>query len=794
MPPSCRRSIFIHGNLTLAIAISLLSAPYAIAHQQRPGGPEEARDATSQEVAPPSEATSTSGGQEIIVTATRRSESSTRVPQSILAFDQKSLDQKSVRSIDDLSSLSPGLAIDRSGNGNGSLTNISIRGIVSNSETATTGVYIDDAPVQVRKSGLSLFGTALPALFDLDHVEVLRGPQGTLFGAGSMGGALRFITPVPSLTDYSGYARAEVAATENGGPSGEFGLAVGGPIVTDKIGFRASGYFRHDGGFVDHVSYQTGAITDDNSNRSDTLAFRGAILLAPTERLKITPSLYYQRLSINDTDFYWESLSAPGRAIFKNAKQLSIPGEDEYFLPALKVELDLGFAQFTSLSSYLSRNAKLRNDESNLDGIYFLRSPFLNDPDDIGPVDVTARFRGFSQELRIQSNPGRFQWILGGFYSTLKNQNFQQGDTAFLGNPLIQSIFGVPLIDGKYLYRTTEIATDRQKAAFGEASYEIRSGLRVTLGLRYSELSQNYIRNADGPLYGGPLNYDLRTRDSALTPKVNIAYQIDDRTLIYATAEKGTRAGGVNRAVFPVPACLAAIAQLGLSDYPTSFAPDSLWNYEAGAKGRLFDGKLRFSGAAFYVKWNDIQRQITPPACGGSYFTANLGGATSKGLELSAFITPVRYISLDIQAAYNDAKFDTTLASGNSGYVTAGDTLGTAPWQVTLTGRYERPVRDDLDGYVQAQFAFKSRNRGRTEVQDPKTVSYDPDIPLPDATSVIDLRAGLMTGGIDVALFVDNLLGAHPRLGRYHVLPGDPLFLNRTIRPRTYGLNVSYRF
>ena len=316
----------------------------------------------------------------------------------------------------------------------------------------------------------------------------------------------------------------------------------------------------------------------------------------------------------------------------------------------------------------------------------------------------------------------------------------------------------------------------------------------MTVGLRYSDLFQRYVRNANGPLYGGPLHYDLRTRDTALTPKVNLAYQIDDRTLVYLTAEKGTRAGGVNRSVFPVPACLTAIAQLGLSDYPTSFAPDSLWNYEAGAKGRLFGDAMRISAAAFYVKWNNIQRQITPPACGGSYFTANLGSATSKGFELSAYVKPIDYLSIDVQAAYNDAKFNTTLASGNSGYVTEGDTLGNAPWQITFTGRYERPIDERKHAYFQTQLAYKSRNGGRTEVQDPNTVSYDPDIPQPDSSTVVDLRAGLIRDGLDLAVFVDNLLDAHPRLGRYHVLPGDPLFLNRTITPRTYGVSASYRY
>lgn len=776
------------GHIALSIALALATAVPAMAATETLSDGPLVESSSDSQVAPIAD----SG--EIIVTATRRMESEARVPQSILAFDQKALDAKNVKGVDDLVRVSPGLDIARSANGNGSLTNISIRGIVSNSEAATTGVYIDDAPVQVRKNGLSLFGTAIPALFDLDHVEVLRGPQGTLFGAGSMGGALRFITPTPSLTDYSGLVRAEIAATENGAPSGEIGFAVGGPIVTDKVGFRVSGYRRRDGGYIDHVSYQTGAVTDDNANRSDTLAFRGAVLLAPTDWLRITPTVYYQRLNMRDTEYYWESFSDPGAGVLRTANQLSIPGRDEFVLPALKIEAELSFAQLTSVTSYLNRNAKLRNDESNLDGIYFLGSPFLDDPDDIGPVDVRANFRGISQEIRLQSDLGRLRWIVGGFYSNQTNKNFQQGDTAFLGNDLIESIFGVPLIEGKYLYSTTEKSTDRQIAGFGEVSYEFLDGLRVTAGLRYADFTVEYVRNADGPLYGGPVNYDLRTHATALTPKFNVTYQLDRQLMVYATAEKGTRVGGVNRSVFPVPACLAAIAELGLSEYPASFSPDSLWNYEIGTKGRFLGGALRASAAAFYVKWNDIQRQVTPPACGGSYFTANLGSATSQGFELSANIQPLDSLTFDLQAAYVDATFDSTISSGSSGYVSDGDTLGTPPWSVTLTGRYDQPIGSDADAYFQVLMSYKSHNPGQTEVQDPATVSYDQDIPLPDAYTVVNLRTGLSKGGAEATLFVNNLFDAHPELGRYHVFPGDPLFQNRTIRPRTYGLNLSYRF
>ena len=741
---------------------------------------------------------------EVVVTATRRAESTLKVPQSIIAYDQRSLDVQAVRSLDDLTSLTPGLDLTRNAEGNGTLVSISIRGIVANGQSPTTGVYIDDTPVQVRANGLSLFGTAVPALFDLDRVEVLRGPQGTLFGAGAEGGAVRFITPEPSLTHYSAYARAEVAGTENGGPSGEIGLAVGGPIIEDKLAFRISGDFRHDGGYIDHVSYQTGKTTDPDSNWQDTTAIHAALKFAPTNWLTITPSVFYQDQYVHDTTYYWEQFSNPSKEEFRNAKQLGEPSRDKYFLPALKIEADAGFADFVSATSYMYRKGTTLVDETNLDGSYFLPTgPYFTDPAAASPEIDTAEFNIFTQEFRLQSKPGRFQWIIGGFYSNLRDQEHQADDASYFSSAITGALG--PLYQGKYFYLVTESSLDQQWAGFAEISYEFIHGLRLTAGARYADLSLHYLRSADGPLYGpNHLSYNLSSGSTSVTPKFNLTYQINPDTMVYAMANQGTREGGINRAAFPLPPCLAAIAQLGLSQFPTTYKPDSLWNYELGTKDRFFGGKVRVEAAVFYDQWADIQRLIAPPQCGGSNFTGNLGNATSKGVELSLAVQPIDYLTLNLQMAYTDATFDHTLTSTGivnnvpvtTTYVSAGDTLGTPPWVVTLSGRYEHPILDeDKRGYFQAEVTYRSHNGGKTEVQDPATLAtYDPDIPLPDAVTIVKLRAGLLMKGADIALFVNNLLDDHPALGRFHAFSGDPLYLNRTIQPRTFGLSLTYHY
>src|ERR1700681_1836465 len=239
-------------------------------------------------------ATSSAEMTEIIVTATRREESLSKVPVSVSAFTQETMDQRGVKDITDLVRYTPGVSIDQTG------TNaISIRGISSSGGAGTTGIYIDDTPIQMRSLGFNPDDT-LPKTFDLDRVEVLRGPQGTLFGAGSEGGTVRYILTQPSVTKESTYARTELSFTQYGEPSYEAGLAHGGPIIDGVLGFRASAWYRKDGGWIDRVDPTTRAVVDKNANTDESLVLRLAALWQPVSSLQIAPSFYYQNRQEHD--------------------------------------------------------------------------------------------------------------------------------------------------------------------------------------------------------------------------------------------------------------------------------------------------------------------------------------------------------------------------------------------------------------------------------------------------------------------------------------------------------------
>ena len=290
------------------------------------------------------------GLEEIVVTATRREESISRVAVSVTAFNQEMIDQKGIKDFQDVVRFTPGVSIDTSG------TNaISIRGISSSGGAGTTGIYIDDSPIQMRALGFNPDDT-LPKTFDLDRVEVLRGPQGTLFGAGSEGGTVRYIMTQPSVTKESTYVRSEVSFTRGGEPSYEAGVAHGGPIIDDVVGFRASVWYRYDGGWIDRIDPTTLAVVDKDANHSNTVAARLAFLIQPNDSLKITPSIMYQNSRKHDESDYWPAYSNVAAGQFNNGTPERIPVPDAYYLPAIKLVADIGKTQLISNTSYYHRN------------------------------------------------------------------------------------------------------------------------------------------------------------------------------------------------------------------------------------------------------------------------------------------------------------------------------------------------------------------------------------------------------------------------------------------------------
>jgi len=385
-----------------------------------------------------------SGLEEIVVTATRREERLQDVPVSVIAFSQEKLDAQGLKNIDDLSRLSPGLNFQRNGmssagNYNDEGSDINIRGVDSTAGTSTTGIYIDDSPIQTRHIGFGSIN-AFPALFDLDRIEVLRGPQGTLFGAGAEGGVVRFIAPEPDLKKPTGYARADVATTDGGSPSYEGGAAFGAPIIEDVLAFRASVSFRRDGGWVDRVGYTLspnntvalptpiydGNTTKTNANYSETTTARLAVKWkgqrhARDHAIDLLPAPADQRhVGLLD-----RALESRRQCLSQTANAGTNPSSDPFTLSAIKIKWDLGFASFFSNTSFYDRNQKATSDYTQ-----YLRATWNSfgelanvypSKGDNGYATFQDDQRNFYQEFRLASSDtnARIVWNAGLFYSHL---------------------------------------------------------------------------------------------------------------------------------------------------------------------------------------------------------------------------------------------------------------------------------------------------------------------------------------------------------------------------------------
>lgn len=757
--------------------------------------------------------------EEIVVTATRQAQVLSRVPLSVSAYTQETMDKKGVKSFEDVARFTPGVRFDAGDN------SISIRGISSGAGSGTTGVYIDDTPIQMRSLGFSA-DDSLPAIFDLERVEVLRGPQGTLFGAGSQGGTVRYITPQPSLTQYSGFGRAEVSKTRYGGTSYEGGAAFGGPLIEDKIGVRFSAWQRQDAGWIDRVDNASisatnprGIVNDKNANSGRVSVLRGALAFQPIDGLLVTPSVQYQKRTTRDNDTFYEGISDRGDGVFRKSSPEYRGSRDSFYMPALNIQYDVGAVRIVSNTSYFHRNNTTGYDGtiynlSYYQSLYldefgegaplypFLTSTGINQalPRYVSPAVVTNTQRNFTQEVRIQSaDPeARLTWVAGVFY-----QRSRQSSTEELVEPAVESLF--PFAFGQTLeeyfeypmfgqdsYINQTRATESQIAAFADLTYALTDQLKVTAGARYAKAKFAFTNFADGSQNYGRTEGEGNSSEKPFTPKIGLAFQADPDNLFYATWSKGFRVGGANPPV-PVDACRVSLNAFGLTGAPSSYSSDTVASWELGTKNRLFDRKLQVAASVYHIEWTGIQQGVNLPSC-AIQFTDNLGNARSRGFDIQATLTPIEGLSIDAAVGYTDAEYtSTTQFAANRIIVSKGNSLGSPPWTVALGAQYDFPLFDH-SGYVRADYQYTSKRDGLVPSEDPRNRGYDPENVKPDATNMVNLRAGAIIGGnANVSLFVDNLLDASPLRSRGHSDTETLLFTQSSFRPRTVGVTVTYR-
>lgn len=727
--------------------------------------------------------------QEIIVTAEKRAENLSTVPISMIVLSGDAMEKLGATRMRDLAEITPGLSFESSSQwGPAIITDVTVRGITSTATvkgtessigSPTTGVYIDDVPISMPQSS---FSNPYPVTFDLARVEVLRGPQGTLFGGRAEGGAVRFITTEPSTTSFDGLTSAEVSTTNRGSPSYQLDGAAGGPIVDGLLGVRAGVWWRRDGGYVDRVDPLTGATVDSDANRSTGRAARVAFLIAPGAAIRVTPSFVYQSTNLHDSPSFFVGLSNPGNGVFRNGKLLRQPASDAFSLTSLKFQATWAAAELTAITSWFDRNASATVDTTNVIGAEFggfgnpLGPPYPTSYAEAYPTQLGAEQRQLTQEVRLGSRDraAPITWLAGIFYSHVR-QDTMSGTISVIAPQ-------VPII----LYGTRDTNVDL--AGFADVTLHFSRRWRAFGGARITQARTEVLADAVGMSYPMPGLVHANLQETPFTPRFGLTYEDDPEHILYASAAKGFRTGGTN----PVrPA----------SCDPTSIHPyagDSLWSYELGTKDTLLDRRLRFDGSAFYILWRNMQSDAVAPCTYPDI--VNAGSATSRGFDLSIDLAAGAQTDLKLAVSFVDARYSSTARVNGDVIVERGTVIGGAlycqpPWSATLSAEHQMPLGGGgLSLYAGADYIVHSHNPGPFLEADPSSSSYNPGLRSDPTTQLLDLRIGLIRAALDIKLSVFNVFDSTPVLLREPDLPGSPLYYGQTFRPRTLALSVTQRF
>ena len=710
---------------------------------------------------------------EIVVTATKRTERLQDVPVSITAETGVELEHRGATQLQDIINTTPGL--NNPGSGGGNSTNLTIRGVTTGTDLglkqSTVALLYDDMPIDPVGQGA---GASNLRVVDIERVEVLRGPQGTLFGSGSLAGAIRYITNKPDLTQFSGSAEITGAQTETGAASYSGYLVFNAPIIQNELGIRLAAYDYDDGGWIDDLR------AGENANPTKTDGARLEIAAKPNDQFNANLALTYQdSKDYNGVDAGSLAVKPPGTGF---SGQVS-DGINDFIvelkstIAALTLQYDWDSVTFTSVSTYHDRRSNTYGTDT-----YFVPLTALiatggaNIVQGIDNETYGTDGTIFTQELRLASKgDGNFKWTTGAFFLRAQAGGSQE-DRA---EAIIPIIGGDNIVDLIYHFGQQEVA------AFGEATYTFANQWDLTGGLRVSHYMVSAQVNTGGyvPVYSIlPSDYthtDFHDSGTPVDPRVSLAYRMNPDLTLYTQVARGYRVGGVN-----------LTSQVGGRNTPPSYGPDSLWNYEIGAKGRAFDGRLTYSTDLYYIDWSNIQVSLQTAL--GNY-TGNASEARNYGIEFQVDAKPVPWLLLGaaFQLSKNEiSKNDPTIsrpATGLTGVID-GDVLPAAPEaQASTYAEVDFPVAS-YQGYVRATASYLGDEWTDFEHNGTKFGGF--------ATEAI--RGGVNFGSYEVVAFINNLSNSQGATGALDAQLAGPVILNNQelfrIRPRTVGLTLRARF
>lgn len=735
---------------------------------------------------------------DIVVTATRRDSRLQEVPMSISAVSGASLEKNGVADFQSFAASVPSLSFRSSGPGRQKLT---LRGLSSSAGVApTVSFYIDDMPIStVSAAATSSYQQSVidPNLYDLDHIEVLRGPQGTLYGSSSMGGTVRIITQQPVINEVQAKFLIDGSATSHGGRNYTLNGAVNIPIVTDIAALRVVGTYARNGGYIDKLVgdfpvqtfiTQPGdaqgnpvppiitreaagpvrRIKDVNSD--DTLALRAALRIqTPDGRFYIKPYIFYQKI---DQDGAPSFDSVPGNLDQRRRYDVPESYRDRFILASGTAGYDFGWARLISASSYIDRKVTGLEDVS--DPITYLLGADVGSP---WKAPSFTRLHDFTQEVRLTSKGDQpLTWLAGYYYKHAKSAGGYSVETA---PGVLPPGFAIADVD------MTSVFTEN--AVFGEINYQPINRLTLTVGARYFSNKFVLDNSAIGQAFGNPVGpasiVHRATKQKGVNPKFLISYKVFDDGQIYVTAAKGSRPGGVNVAV-PADRCHADLVAIGRTSAPVSYDGDSLWSYEGGIKSRI-GRHATLNVAAFHVNWSKVQQSIALAQCGFNYVD-NAGSATSTGFEVQFDLEPLKGLKLSGGVGYADAHI--TSAAPGTGLVRGQSLLDAPKWTGNVQSEYSVPL---ASGELSLSSSWSYVDKSYDVFNG--SSYFDPVKP---AYNIVDFRVAYSFGTWTLSAYMKNAFDERAIYNRTATLVQNiPVFRRVTTnRPRTAGLSIAADF
>lgn len=760
--------------------------------------------------------------EEVTVTAMKREQSLEDVPFSIAAPTEEVLRARGVDSIEGVAANVGGFTVQNLGPGQ---SQVAMRGVSAGQVVRDqpgvkeqVGAYLDESIIS-----LSLFTPDID-LFDMSRVEVLRGPQGTLFGAGSLSGTVRYISNQPELGAKRWFGELGASSISGGSLGGNAKFGFNLPLGSTAA-LRVAAYYNRIGGYIDAV--QPDLSVQEDVNRGDRTGVRAAVKIAPNDRLTITPRIVYQRVEMdgwNRIDTYnilanpfttrRPAVTLDDRRQFT---QIAEPFTDEFALGDLNLKYDFGDVELTSITSYTHRDVLVVRDATALtasitggtiglsENIYTLDAP----------LDDATTSKVWTQELRLSGGQDRVRWVVGGFYS--KNTR-DYGQSLLVDG--FETLSGIPTAGRFGAARDVLFFSDlhyelAQFAGFGEATLSVNDRLDLTAGLRYYNFNEDRTQVFDG-IFADPGGAPASTDANGFAPRVIASYKATANTKLNAQVSRGFRLGGINDPL-NVPLCTA-------QDRVTfggreSWQDETAWNYEVGAKSRVLEGRGSFNVALFDMEIRDLQATVTAGSC-SSRVIFNVPKARSRGVEVEFSAQPNQHLDFSVSGSFNDSKLESTLSSTSSTGVVSvvsgiqqGNRLPTVPKvQLAASATYQWEVRPGSIAYATGtlqhtgsrftQIGDQASGFGRVNLLAfaPNTIggpltattfTFDPELPAYD---ILNLRLGVIRSNWDVALYANNLTDERALLA----IDQERGTLARvgylTNQPRTLGLTVRFNF